>query len=1182
MPIGKDNLKLMKSQRMTDNDDGGGRITGAQIQDNVSNEIFDDITDLDRVTGNVSLRKVYPWVDTTDQDGYFGANVVLADQPDDPSVSVTMMQTDNFDDTRTSAREKIERYLVKANRSDYGLIGNHFQGQRVLTWFAVVQRTPPEVGETYVIENESGSAQEYVRIVDVDATIQTFLKFDDNGTLVEFDGWNIITEISAPLENDYIGGEPEETGTVDQEDEDERQAYLYQTQVADAARYYGVKAMTQDAVIGDTSLRVDSLFTQLVPSAQGEAAITDAAGAQTKDVNRPIGTNAITSGGFINWIPTINVGEATIYLPGKVVPGTLFLNIKRGGAIFVTFADTLGDGTLTVTSGGSANNPTIDYDTGIVKFTSTSSGGGQHEIQYNYIPGSKFAGNIISDETYVSQVNRGFNYSSIFNIIKPLPNTLTIAYMVLGEWYTLEDNGIGQITGAGSGNINYSTGTVAFTLQELPDVDSYIVIQFIPTGPDEIIDLAGTVANPLRYRVNLGDTVNRGSLEIRYLSNGVEYLSTDTETGTITGEGSGAISFATGQINFAPDRVPDPDTNITVDFDTTEYVALSIPESAGGSQVYETYLQLTGVGITQFYVEYTADWSFRNWYTIYYKSTIVEIQALADGVLQFKINRGGTWQNLEDSFVNYTTGELRIRWPRVTIQNRLKNGNPISHTPRLYPDTAVDGFYRYVDAINATGQQASLQTGEARLELDLATNRPAIPGSLTFEWLERKYYDDRQGNLFYDPNPVDGSYTTAGTINYETGVAIIDDFNQTAGLQTDLVITNGAAFGAAIMLQDLTFRTAGSPIRSLSFQAQAIDVDGESYNFQANGEGIVEGNGLYPGPYDETDPLLFESKINYETGLVKLNFYPLQMNSETVLYNAVQQVFIPLDADVIGLNPVRLPMDGRVPIYRTGEVVVAHNEGTVEIATPVADQEIDVGRARLSEVRVYDADSNLIPSTQYVEDLDAGIVTLESVIDTSTYVAPWSLIHRVEDMALVNDVDINGTINLTRAVSHNYTAGESYVSTAMLVGDLQSRVTNVFDQETWTNEWSDELIGDEPSAEYDNTTYPLEVDNRGTLYQRWALVFTGQTSFNIVGETVGNIGVGQTSADIAPTNPNTGTPYFTIRSAGWGAGWSAGNVLRFKTVSSNYPVWVARTVTQSNPTDEPDQFRIQVRGNINT
>lgn len=1182
MPIGKDNLKLMKSQRMTDNEDGGGRITGAQIQDNESNEIFDDITDLDRVTGNVSLRKVYPWVDTTDQDGYFGANVVLADQPDDPSVSVTMMQTDNFDDTRTAAREKIERYLVKANRSDYGLIGNHFAGQRVLTWFAVTQRTPPEVGETYVIENENGLQQEYVRIVDIDASIQTFLKFDSNGQLIEFDGWNIIAEISAPLEYDYIGGQADEIGSQDQDEEDERQAYIYKTQVADAARYYGVKAMTEDAVIGDTSLRVESLFTQLVPSAQGETAITDARGAQTKDVNRPISLNSFTSGGFINWISTIENGPNVIYLPGALVPGTLFLNIKRGGSVVVTLADTAGDGTLEITSGGTITNPTVDYDTGIVRFDSTSSGGGQHQIQYNYKPGGRFAGNIISDEIFISQVNRGFNYSGTYNIVKPVANTLTIAYMVLGEWYTLEDNGEGQILGAGSGNINYQTGTVAFTLQELPDVDSYIVIQFIPNGPDEIIDLSGTVENPLRYAVNLGDSVNQGSLEIRYTSSGVEYLSTDTTSGTITGEGSGAISFRTGRINFAPDRVPDPDTDITVDFETNEYVTLNIAENVADKNVYETYLQLTGVGITQFFVQYTATWQFAMYLGGRIIDTDVAIQALADGVLKFRVNDTGTWRTLEDSFVNYTTGELRIRWPRVQLQNYLKNGDPISHTPKLRPDTDVTGFYRYVDANTAQGTTATLQTSQAVINLPLVNERPFIAGSLQFEWLEQKYYDDKLGNLFIDFSPVDGSSTNAGTINYETGLVSIDQFNQVAGLQTDLVINTGAAFGPAVMLQDLTFRTAGAPIRSLSFQAQAYDVDGEPYSFQANGEGIVEGTGLYPGPYDENDIQLFESKINYETGLVKLNFYPLQIVPESVLYNAVQQVFIPLDADIIGLNPVRLPMDGRVPIYRTGEVIVAHNEQTVEIATPVADQEIDVGRARLSEVRVYDANDNLIPSTQYIEDLDAGIITLASVIDTSTYVAPWNLIHRVEDMALVNDVDINGTINLTRAVSHNYTAGESYVSTAMLVGDLQSRVTNVFDQETWTNEWSDQLIGDEPSAEYDNTTYPLEVDNRGTLYQRWALVFTGQTSFNIVGETVGNIGVGQTSADIAPTNPNTGTPYFTIRSAGWGSGWSAGNVLRFKTVSSNYPVWVARTVTQSNPTDEPDQFRIQVRGNINT
>ena len=60
----------------------------------------------------------------------------------------------------------------------------------------------------------------------------------------------------------------------------------------------------------------------------------------------------------------------------------------------------------------------------------------------------------------------------------------------------------------------------------------------------------------------------------------------------------------------------------------------------------------------------------------------------------------------------------------------------------------------------------------------------------------------------------------------------------------------------------------------------------------------------------------------------------------------------------------------------------------------------------------------------------------------------------------------------------------------------------------------------------------------------------------------------------------TGVPYFTIKKEGWGAGWANGNVLRFNTVAANFPVWVIRTVKQSEPTVMSDQFQIMLRGDI--
>jgi len=1189
MPIGKDNLKLMKSQRMTDNDDGGGRITGTQIIDNVSNEIFDDITDLDRVTGNVSLRKIYPWVDTTDTDGYFGANIILANTPDDEYVDITMMKTGDFDDERAQAQEKIERYLVKANQSDYGLLGNHFQGQRSLNWFAIEQRLPPSPGETYTLENAAGTQQEYVRLVDVDAELTTFVKFDVNGNLKEFQAWNIVAEISAPIVYDYIGGDAEEDGVTKQASEDEEPAPIFNTQVADAARYYGIKPLTQPASIGDSKVYVDSLFSSIVPAGQAEQPLVDENAAVARVINRPITAQPLTANNE-TWSNTGDSFAKSIYLPTAIVPGTLTITMLGGGGGTSTHQDVAKNGTLTRTAGTAyQDNMTVDYDTGIVTATAAFSGGGPQAINYSYTPGEKVSSTIVSDLEYVTAVTRGFNYSKSFPADTPAPGSLVVAYMVFGEWYELTDDGYGQITGAGSGTVNYETGTIQVTLQELPDVDSYIIYQFVPEDPGAIADLTGTQTSPLFYNLQTAneDKINPGSVVVTYTSGATQYTADDSDLvnndATLAGDGSGTIDYTGGTVTFTPDRIPDPGTDIQLDYETSTYDSTTILNANIVKKTAQTGTVPAGTGITHLSIIYTSTYTLPV-NAVGDENTITQkILIASDGAggLRYKLlDQGGTWIALPNSTFDLSTGAYSIQWPIYQIEYRKYGfGGIFTETKNLRlwpndPNTDLEIRTRFNDASTASATPVTAQTSSVQMTLPVSNIQGLLRGSLVFDWLDNRYYDDGQGNLLVNYDHSDGTSTIAGGINYGTGQVSINSFSQVGGLQTDLVVVAAGGIRRIRRVDQLIFRTLGAPIRPQSFQISAVSLDEDVPNPVASIQADADGN------FDTGDDAIVGT-INYETGVVSATFDP-DVDPFQILYNAVQLVFLPLDPEIVGLDPVRLPQDGRIPIYRTGDIVVVHNEKTTEVATPTANDVIDAGRARLAEVRIYDANGDIVPATQYTEDLDAGTVTLADPIDTSTSPAPWSVIDRVEDMALVNDVDISGEISLTRQISHTFPDTTTYLSTAMVLGDLQARVTNVFDQATWTNEWSDLLIGNEPSAEYDNTTYPIEVDNRGTLYQRWALVFTGSTSFNIIGETVGNVGVGNTSSDIAPTNPNTSTPYFTIRSLGWGAGWAAGNVLRFNTISSNYPVWIARSVSQSNPTDTPDQFRLQVRGNINT
>ncbi len=64
MAIETKDLVLYKSERLTDTDDGGGKYSGQVIVDGQSNNLFNDVSEMDRTMGDVSMRKIFPAVIT--------------------------------------------------------------------------------------------------------------------------------------------------------------------------------------------------------------------------------------------------------------------------------------------------------------------------------------------------------------------------------------------------------------------------------------------------------------------------------------------------------------------------------------------------------------------------------------------------------------------------------------------------------------------------------------------------------------------------------------------------------------------------------------------------------------------------------------------------------------------------------------------------------------------------------------------------------------------------------------------------------------------------------------------------------------------------------------------------------------------------------------------------------------
>ena len=447
------------------------------------------------------------------------------------------------------------------------------------------------------------------------------------------------------------------------------------------------------------------------------------------------------------------------------------------------------------------------------------------------------------------------------------------------------------------------------------------------------------------------------------------------------------------------------------------------------------------------------------------------------------------------------------------------------------------------------------------------------------------------GDIHRDLSPVTGNGTKVGTIapalgqikltSWAAGTSpVIADWR---GVAAAPVTGPDTAYGAYMV----TFRTAMAPLRPQSITILGELLDSTTINVAADAAGRINTTRV-------------KGRINYSTGVTHLVFvtptapdgavqadlsfldipgvglaYVDLARTETLRYSAVGYTYLPLDAELLGIDPVRLPSDGRVPIFRKGEFVVVGNTKKTAPFVAVAGTTEDVGRTRLARARVRDAAGHII-HTGYTAALQTWLVAITDVTD---WLQPVTIEHRVEDMSRLRDAQIDGTLTLMRSLTHDYTAGDSYVSSALVLSDLRARVPLVFDQESWDGKFADQVWGDSAVASY-NQDYPIEVTNAGAVTERWVLRFKTSTTYECIGEHVGNIGDGSINADFSPMNLQAGAPYMTVRAIGFNVGWVPGNILRINTVGALGDVWAARTVRQGPETALDDSVTLLVRCDV--
>ena len=320
--------------------------------------------------------------------------------------------------------------------------------------------------------------------------------------------------------------------------------------------------------------------------------------------------------------------------------------------------------------------------------------------------------------------------------------------------------------------------------------------------------------------------------------------------------------------------------------------------------------------------------------------------------------------------------------------------------------------------------------------------------------------------------------------------------------------------------------------------------------------------------------------IDYTTGLATLvmaaSCYPKDILIE---YEFTQIANSGLD---VGIDLVRLPDSKTAPIFRQGDSVLIHHTDSENLPNPaVAETTYTLARANVDQVWLESADGTRIPTAKYTTNLTTASVTMAAGLDLTGYQQPLVAYTTLQDEAVCIGIDGN-VLQLNKALTHTYPADESYVSSILQCGDLFASATVPFAQQAWTSVWSDARIGAEITPQFDAVNYPIEILNNGAITERWRIQFTGTTTVNVIGERLGQIATSlSTTADIAPINPHTSTPYFTLPTEGWGSGWVNGNLLRLNTTGASAPIGCGRSIQPGDHTPgSSDRFRLTLLGDV--
>lgn len=737
----------------------------------------------------------------------------------------------------------------------------------------------------------------------------------------------------------------------------------------------------------------------------------------------------------------------------------------------------------------------------------------------------------------ITLANRSYNYTA--QLINPKPNSVIAKFLSQGTWYELKDDGNGKLVGAsashGSGTVNYETGAVVISCGEMPDVGSAIIVNYSK-------DIIVKPVNPVLNAYVPIELENMGSDIVLTCNDKTARV----QNGKVVGDFTGVFDIPNKMLKLSP----------------TVGKQEIVVRYKSGTRKYEL-LQVTNLRISQTPIVPKS----------VYLSAFLEagrgIDFFDDGLGKLITN------GKESGTINYETGEIVFYKTQVEVTKlkpvyeKVKVG-----TKRIYNDSSLSDY-----TSESVYENRFIKNVEHKEMLSFGAIHAYFMSS-GFDVTERltatKAVIDILSDTNYQNIVNDTLFFSIGDKVYQEKDNDIVMNGQVVGVRENnqIILTEFEAFERA-EVKAMLVQTQNDSIKNLSFatprlrpKSLKISIDGKLA--EANLQGKI---------IDEQRHEI--GMVDNQNGVVMLNFAE---GVNQIRWQGVALSYLPVSSAVVKIDTVRLPQDGRVPIFRIGDTILITNTLEQNLGSAfTSNQTVQLERGDLDRICLQDSNGKAVLADLWQYDLQAGSITFAQSLDLSDYQLPLIAKHTQEEKNLVTDVDIDGTLTLRFATKRAYPVENTYVSSVLIYqnGNLQVNSSVPFTQRNWNNVWQDTPVGEQLLNKLNVKDYPIVLTDDGAIDERWVIIWKSSSQFELYGEQVGFVLKTDTLQDLAPINPATKKPYFTIPKQAFGADapWAVGDVIRFNTDGALMPVWVLCAVQPTaNPLNEEDGFTVCLFG----